>query len=171
MDYFEVVERRYSTRAYIEKEVEMDKLEKILTSIAKAPSAGNLQAFRVYLVKSAGTRSQLASAALGQDFIAQAPLALVFCAIAARSQVRYGQRGASLYCVQDATIACTFAMLAATALGLDSVWVGAFDEQQVRRIVGAPTGQRPVSILVLGYGAEPHERPPRRSLGQLVQEV
>jgi site-specific recombinase XerC len=49
----------------------------------------------------------------------------------ARSAAKYRERGARLYAIQDATIACAFAMLAATALGLGTVWVGAFDDVRV----------------------------------------
>jgi len=76
-----------------------------------------------------------------------------------------------LYCVQDATIACTFAILAATALGLASVWVGAFDEDDVRRAIGAPPTHRPVAMLPIGYAAEVPRLRPRRSLKDLVHQV
>jgi nitroreductase len=74
----------------------------------------------------------------------------------------------SLYSVQDATIACTFAMLAASALGLASVWVGAFDEDQVSRVISAPEEQRPVAMLPIGYAAGPPRQRARRKLEELV---
>jgi nitroreductase len=77
----------------------------------------------------------------------------------------------SLYCIQDATIACTFAMLAATALGLSTVWVGAFNEDQVREIIHAPAGHRPVAMLPIGYAAEVPRIRPRRKLNDLVHQV
>jgi nitroreductase len=76
-----------------------------------------------------------------------------------------------LYTVQDATIACTFAMLAATNLKLGSVWVGTFDEKVVRTIIGAPETQEPVVILAIGYPDEFPEQHPRRPLTQLVHWV
>jgi nitroreductase len=74
---------------------------------------------------------RLTRAALDQASIAQAPLALVFCAQPERSAQKCGQRGRTLFSVQDATIACAYAQLAATALGLASAWIGAFDESRV----------------------------------------
>jgi nitroreductase len=62
-------------------------------------------------------------------------------------------------------------MLAATALGLSSVWVGAFDEDLIRGVIGAPRGQRPVAMLPVGYAAESPRPRERRALGQLVHEV
>ncbi len=101
----------------------------------------------------------------------QAPLVLVFCAHPARSAKKYGQRGATLYGVQDATIACAYAQLAATALGLASVWVGAFDDEAVRAAIGAGQDLLPVAILPIGYAGEEPEMSTRRSLDDLVHDV
>jgi nitroreductase len=73
--------------------------------------------------------------------------------------------------VQDAAIACTFAILAAAALGLSTVWVGAFDEDEVRYIIKAPLAHRPVAMLPIGYAAESPPVSSRRSLNELVHEV
>ncbi len=131
MEFFDALKARHSIRAYTDMPVEEKKLDKIFGAVNQAPSAGNFQAFEVYVVTRTDQRVELASAALDQNFMAQAPVVLVFCAHAARSAGKYGQRGADLYCIQDATIACTFAMLSATALELSTVWVGAFDESIV----------------------------------------
>jgi nitroreductase len=146
-------------------------LQQILENINRAPSAGNLQAHEVYVVCDAARRRALVAAAYDQEFLAQAPLVLVFCTHAKRSAVRYMQRGTELYCIQDATIACTFAMLAATALGLSTVWVGAFDEERVRGVLGAPPEHRPVAMLPVGYAAESPRIRPRRKLNDLVHQL
>jgi len=168
MDFFELIQRRRSTRLFTSQPVEEQKLQAILEAANRAPSAGNLQAYEIYLVTDLARLHHLAEAALDQDFIAQAPLALVFCANPARSSKKYGRRSASLYCLQDATIACAFAHLAAAALDLASVWVGAFDDDRVRRAIGVGDSLLPVAILPVGY---PGEKPPpasRRSLSGLV---
>jgi nitroreductase len=171
MDFFDVVKERHSIRAYQPQAVEPEKLQELLQVINRAPSAGNLQAYEVYLVTDAERKSALWKSAYNQEFLMQAPLVLVFCAHAARSAERYQKRGIELYCVQDATIACTFAMLAATALGLSTVWVGAFDETAVREIIGAPQGHHPVAMLPIGYAAETPRNRPRRKLVDLVHHV
>jgi nitroreductase len=171
MDFFDVVKERQSIRAYNAQSIESEKLQQILEAINRAPSAGNLQAYEVYLVCDVKHKTALAKAAYEQEFIAQAPVVLVFCAHANRSAIRYQERGKQLYCVQDATIACTFAMLAATALGLATVWVGAFDDDEVRRTIGAPTTHRPVAMLPVGYADESPRIRRRRSLNDLVHQV
>ncbi len=171
MDYFDVINERHSIRAYGNKPIDADSLQKILEALDRAPSAGNLQAYEVYVVADESCKRALVKASGDQEFLAQASVVLVFCSHAARSKVRYAERGTSLYCVQDATIACTFAMLAAAALGLSTVWVGAFDEDEVREIVHAPQGHRPVAMLPIGYAAEEPRLRPRRKLNDLVHQV
>ena len=170
MDFLDVIKHRRSTRAFSAQPVEDDKLRVILESINRAPSAGNLQAYEVYLVREQAAKTALAASALGQLFIAGAPVVLVFCAHPERAAA-YGDRGRRLYAFQDATIACTFAALAATALGLASVWVGAFREEAARRAIGAGSGVTPVAILPVGYAAEAPRATPRRPLEELVHEV
>jgi nitroreductase len=171
MEFFEVIKERRSIRAYRPQPIEPRALEKILETSRRAPSAGNLQAYEIYVVDEEQGKSALTAAALGQEFIGQAPVVLVFCAHADRSSGKYGRRGVDLYCLQDATIACTFAMLAATALGLSSVWVGAFDEGQVRKILHTPPSHRPLVILPLGYAAESPPETERRNLEGMIHHV
>ncbi len=171
MEFFDVLKARHSIRAYDARPVESEKLQQIREAVNGAPSAGNLQAFEVYLVCDDSRKAALVKAAGDQEFLLQAPVVLVFCAHAALSQTKYEQRGGQLYCIQDATIACTFAMLSATALGLSSVWVGAYDEDEARRIIDAPVKHRPVAILPIGYAAETPRLRPRRGVKALVHPV
>lgn len=160
--------RRRSTRAFLPKPVEGAKLQRVLEAANSAPSAGDLQAYEIVVVKESARKRALATAALDQDFIAQAPVVLVFFANPSRSSSKYGSRGASLYCIQDATIAASYAQLAAVAQGLACAWVGAYDDGEVRRIVGAPHNLIPVAIIPIGYAGEVPEKTPRRSLEDLV---
>lgn len=171
MDFTDVVNLRCSIRAYADKPIEEEVLQKILEVANRAPSAGNLQAYEIYVVSDRALKIALAKAAYNQDFVSSAPVVLVFCANPRRSEWRYGQRGARLYCVQDATIACTCAMLAATDLGLGSVWVGAFDDEIVHNLLGAEKDLIPVAILPIGYPAEEPTHRPRRELRDIVHWV
>lgn len=171
MDFFELIKGRHSIRSFSNQPVSAQDLQSILESINRAPSAGNRQAFEVYLIREAGDRAALVAAGNDQEFLAQAPVVLVFCTHPALNAERYGQRGDRLYTIQDASIACTFAMLAAAALGLSTVWVGAFNEQAVRKVICAPEDQHPVAILPIGYAAEKPRTRERRPLSELVHEV
>jgi nitroreductase len=171
MEFYKLIQKRRSTRGFKAAGVEEGKLTRTLEAICLAPSAGNLQAYEVYLVRREAARQELARAAYGQDFVANAPVVLVFCANPARNETRYGRRGRELYAVQDATIAGTYAMLAVNDLGLATVWVGSFDPEEVRAAIGAPVGQLPVAMLPVGYPNEIPEPRPRRVLADLVHEV
>jgi len=168
MDYFEAVKTRRSIRAFQKKPVEEEKIRRIIEVINLAPSAGDLQAYEVIVVKDPMLKDKLAKAALDQSFVSEAPVCFVFVAYPQRSSKKYGRRGSELYSVQDATIATTYAMLAATVLGLSSTWVGSFDEEAVARAVGATGGKRPVAILPVGYAAESPESTPRRPVSDIA---
>ncbi len=170
MEFSEVVQTRHSIRAFQARPVEEEKIQKILEQVRLAPSAGNLQAYEIYRVVSPRARAALARAA-DQSFVAEAPVVLVFFANPGRSARKYGARGKELYALQDATIAATYAMLAATDLGLGTVWVGAFDDAGVTAAVGAPGHWVPVAILPIGYAAQTPEATPRRALADLVHNL
>ena len=171
MDYFRVVEKRRSVRAFQDKPLEAEKLERLFETIDLAPSAGNIQGYEVFCVDRRELKDGLTRAAWGQGFIQEAPTVLIFCSHPARSSGRYGRRGEELYCIQDATIAATYAMLTATAPGLATCWVGAFDEVEAARTLGLPEGLRPIIILPVGYPAgEPAPRT-RRGAADLVHRL
>jgi nitroreductase len=168
LEFFDVLRHRRSIRAYSPKEVEEEKLRRISEAANLAPSAGNLQAYQVFVYRSRDKREALSRAADDQKFIVEAPVCMVFCADPERSASKYGDRGKQLYSVQDATIAGSFAMLAATDLGLATVWVGDFDEKMVQDIVGVKS-VRPVAIFSVGYPAEEPKPPQRRAIEEIFQ--
>ena len=171
MDFFEIIETRRSVRLFNDRPIEEIKLHKVLNAANRAPSAGNLQAFEIFVVRDIEHKKSLAKAAFDQSFISDAGIVLVFCAHPSRSGWRYSDRGMNLYCIQDATISCTFAMLACTALGLASVWIGAFDENHVKIILDTDQDLKPVAMLPIGYAGEEPDPISRRKLSEIVHEV
>ncbi|HEX7456447.1 MAG TPA: nitroreductase family protein [Candidatus Nanoarchaeia archaeon] len=168
MGFQEIAKNRHSIRAYLPKEIEEEKLTQILEAARQAPSAGNLQAYKIFVVKESQTKQQIAAAANDQDFLGQAAVILIFCQDPYQSAKKYRKRGEELFSLQDATIACAYAQIAASDLGLGTCWVGAFDEEKVREIVHISQTLRPVALLPVGYPAEtppPHDR---RPLSELV---
>jgi len=172
MEFFEVIQKRQSIRRFQARPVEAGKLTRILAAANRAPSAGNLQAYRIFVVKEPDVRARLDAASGNQGSVKEAPVVLVFCAHPERSATRYGSRGGELYCVQDATIACTYAQLAATALGLASVWIGAvFEPETVKEALRLEEDLWPIALLPLGYPAETPPQKPRLALEDLAREV
>lgn len=172
MDFWEVVTSRYSLRDFAAgRDVSDQDLEKILQAAVRAPSAGNMQAWFFAVVRNHDKKKALAVAALDQEFVAQAPVAVVVLADPRRSAARYGERGAKFYCLLDAAAACENLLLAATALGLGGCWVGAFDDEKVIQILGLPH-LRPIAIIPLGHPAgPPEEKSSRRPLEKVSKLI
>lgn len=148
----DIFEKRRSIRAYLDKEIEEEKIESIKAAIKSAPSAGNLQAYEAYYTTEKRKIKEIAESCM-QDFIADAGVVFVFFADPEKSMNKYGERG-RLYAVQDATIACAYAHLEAAALGLGSCWVGHFKDEELRKICKAASSMVPVAVLPVGYPAE-----------------
>ncbi|RLE29702.1 nitroreductase family protein [Candidatus Acetothermia bacterium] len=169
MQVSEAIRKRRSIRRFDQGgEVSPETVEALLTAAIMAPSAGNAQPWKFVVVRSSGLKAELARAALGQAFIAQAPVVIVVCADLARARRAYGERGESLYCLQDTAAAIQNLHLAAVELGLGTCWVGAFDEREVARLLGLPGSLRPVALIPVGYPAERPPARPRRPLSEVV---
>ena len=162
-DIIDAIEERRSIREYESTKVSDATIGRLIESARRAPSAGNLEPWRFIVVKREDIKHKLANAALGQDFIETAPVCIIVCAEPERSAAQYGERGASLYCIQDTAAAVQNILLTATGYGLGSCWVGAFDEAEVRQILGLSPDFKPVAILPVGYPAENPDETPRRS--------
>lgn len=148
-EFLSLLRTRSSVRAFYPDAPDSATVDAIASTASLAPSAGNREGWDVVVVADEEVRRELADAALGQLHVAEAPIVYVVCANYVRSMSRYGERGI-LYAVQDATIACTYMMLAAHAHHLGSCWTGAFDEDEVRGILGLPPHIRPIALLPVG---------------------
>ncbi|MBI5179929.1 MAG: nitroreductase family protein [Nitrospirae bacterium] len=168
MDVLKAVKERRSIRNFQKKELPNDAVDKLIDAIIWAPSAGNLQSRKFYFIKDAELKQQIASAAFGQNFIAETPLTIVACTDNKISK-RYGDRGTHLYSIQDVSASIINMMLVAHELGLGTVWVGAFDEWQVFEILNLPKNLRPVAIIPVGYPAKIPSAPRRVSKNEVVE--
>jgi nitroreductase len=168
MDLLEAIRSRRSVRAFKRKKVLNEYVERLIDAARWAPSAGNIQPWEFVIIRKLETKKALAEAALGQTFIEEASVVIVVCADEVSSFQRYGIRGKALYCIQDTAAATQNIHLAAYSLGLGTCWVGAFEEDEARRILRIPVGVRPVSIIPIGYPAENPRIRMRRPVNQIV---
>lgn len=161
-------ERRFSCRSFKPEPLDRTALAPLLEAARWAPTGGNLQPWRFVVVSDHGLRRQLAGAAYNQDFLAQAPVVIVVCAVPGESARIYGDRGRDLYCLQDTAAAAENILLAAVEAGLGGCWVGAFDELRVTQVLRLANGWRPVALLALGYPAEREPQRSRRPIDEVV---
>jgi len=168
LDVFEAIVMRSSTRSFKNVDVKDEDVKKLIDAARHAPSAGNIQPWEFVVVRDREVKRDLAAAALDQSFIEEAPIVIVVCADQRRSSRGYGNRGATLYCIQDTAAATQNMLLAAYALGLGACWVGAFHEEEVKSVLRIPDGIRPVAIVPVGYPAEKPEPRYKRPLQEII---
>lgn len=166
-DFISFLKSRASVRIYDSDPLSDEEIGYIISCASTAPSAGNLESWDVIVVTDTEIKDALAQAALDQEHLEQAGAVFAVCANYVRSMSRYGERGI-LYGLEDATIACTYMMLAAHAQNLHSCWTGAFNDEEVREILDLPQHIRPVALLAVGRGHPPQERTGRMQPGEHV---
>ena len=166
MDVSTAIRSRRSIRAYDPREVEEDKLMRVLDAGRLSPSASNRQERRFIVVKDAGKRQQLSEAAKNQKFVAEAPVVIVACSVEQAYIMACGQPAYSI----DTAIAVDHMTLAAVEEGLGTCWIGAFYEKKVKEILNIPTNVRVVTLLPLGYPSSIPRPTPRKSLDEIVMQ-
>lgn len=163
MDLYEAIYQRMSIRNFdSSREISDEVVEKLLEAAVQAPSAGNIQPWRFWVARDPQTKEGLVQAALGQSFIAEAPVAVVVCADLAVSARGYGDRGVSLYAIQDTAAAIENLLLAVQAEGLGACWVGAFNEERASEILDLPSNIRPLAIIPIGHPLRGEHKPKRK---------
>ncbi len=164
MDVRKAIQSRRSIREYDSREVEEDKLVKVLESGRLSPSAKNLQERRFVIVRDAKTRKALSEAARNQKFVAEAPVVIAACSVETKYIMSCGQLAYPI----DTAIAVDHMTLAAVEEGLGTCWIGAFDEKRVKEILNIPDEVRVVSLLILGYPLTIPRPTSRKSLDEIV---
>lgn len=162
---------RRSCRHFLSEPLREGDLELLLEAMRQAPSAGNRQPWFIYVVTNRAIKERLAQAAFDQSFLVQAPVVFVVCAEPERSAARYRDRGRNLYCLQDTAAMVENLLIAATALGYGSCWIGAFDEEAARAVLNIPRRLRPVAIVPIGPGIRSEHPPARRPLSEITTFV
>jgi nitroreductase len=141
---------RTSIRQYLQKDVEEEKVTKMLKAAMAAPSAGNQQPWEFYVVKDKAKLKELAATSPYADCTANAPMAFVICYNNACQMPEYAQI--------DASAATENLLLEADALGLGAVWLGIAPLEErmeaVRKVLSIPDTLSAFAIVPCGYPAE-----------------
>ncbi len=159
MDFYEVIKKRRSIRKYKDRPVEEEKLRRVLEAARIAPSAKNAQPWKFIVVKDKKIREKFKAAYAGEWFWT-APVLICACGLKEEAWRRWDGKS---YLDVDVTIAMDHLILAATAEGLGTCWIGAFDVSEVKKILDLSQGEEPIALTPLGYPAispEPRWRKP-----------
>jgi nitroreductase len=161
METQDAIKGRRSVRSFDSLPVTDEQVFKIIEAGTMSPSAGNLQDRRFVIVRDRAKKIELAEASLSQMWMTQAPVIIVVCIRMDIMEERYGKRGIENYAYADAALCAQNMMLAAYDMGLDSCYVGSFNESEVSRVVKIPNDVKPIIILPIGKGLEKPPAPTR----------
>jgi nitroreductase len=182
MDVMEAIKTRRSIRKYKTDPVNDKALETVLEAARWAPSWANTQCWRFVVVRDGNIKNKLADTLISvssdrpnraAEAIRTAPLAIVACAEMGKSGYRVREPGVAVtdkgdWYMFDAALAMQNLVLAAHALGLATVHIGAFDARQVARLLAVPQGFSVVEMTPLGYPDEEPNVRPRKELSEIV---
>ena len=150
MNIYELIKKRKSVRNYKPKAVEKEKLERILNSALLAPSAKNKQEWRFVVVSDKEKREKLSIAAKNQNSLSEAPIVIACCAETDNYEMTCGQKSYPI----DLSIIIDHITLLAVEEGLGTCWIGAFHENEAKKILDIPDNVRIVELLTLGYPSD-----------------
>jgi nitroreductase len=170
----ELITSRQSDRSYSDKPIENEKLERIIEAGRMAPSACNTQPWKFIVVTDPELRTRLSEAAssklIGMNvFVGQAPVLMIVVREKANLSTRIGVAVKNRdYSLIDIGIASENICLQARAESIGSCMVGWFDEKEVKKILGIPSGKRVELIITLGYPAKETREKRRKPLSEIV---
>jgi len=164
MDFIELVNKRYSVRAYKSDPVEKEKLLSVLDAARLAPTASNRQPFQIIVTKTSRKKTKLLSI-YSREWFVQAPLVICVCGIREKAWVRKDGRE---YLYVDVAIVMDYITLAAADLGLGTCMIAAFNEENARKVLSIPPEVEPILFTPLGYPDDLPGIKKRKKLKDLV---
>lgn len=166
MEFTELIQKRYSVRAYLPDPVSDEVLLKVLSAARIAPTAANRQPFQLIVIRTQGREEQIRHL-YGREWFLQAPLVIIACGLPDQGWVRGFDR--VNYTMVDVAIAMDHLILAAADLGLGTCWIANFNPLNVREVLGLPEGVDPLAMTPLGYPADQPAPKERKPLDMLVR--
>jgi len=148
MNLEKVFKTRKSTRKFSGLRIDPEIIAKGVAYGQKAPSAGALRAYKFVAIAIKEKIEQI-TGVTRQKWIKDAGLIVVICVDPEKSATRYGNRGRSLYSIQDATLFGSHLDLYFVSQGLGTCWVGSFNEEKIKKLLKLDL--RPISLLVVGH--------------------
>ena len=168
MDFYEAIRTRVSVRSYANRPVSEDAVQRILEAGRQAPSACNKQPWHLYVVRDESVRKALFQPEK-QDWAGMAPVAIVACSRPGDAWVRWADN--KNHADVDLAILFEHIVLAATAEGLGTCWICAFDPRHVRQVLRLPAELEPVAMTPVGYAAGGTQPRSRKPLDTIVTRI
>jgi nitroreductase len=165
MKFIDLINKRYSVRAYQTKTVEDKKLAYVLEAARLAPTASNRQPFQIIVIHTEGKKEDLLSI-YPREWFANAPLVLCVCGI---SSLAWTRRDNKRYMEVDAALVMDYLVLAATEIGLGTCFIAAFNEENARSVLALPDDVQPILFTPLGYPNDTPKIKERKSVEDLVR--
>jgi nitroreductase len=147
MDVRDAVLERRSVRSYADRPLSRETIETVLDSVRKAPSASNRQDWHFVVADDEETIEALYEAAQQQEFVLEAGAVIAGVATDPETEMTCGMRAG----VVDVSIALDHLMLRAAEEGLGTCWLGAFDQDESREVLGIPDDEEIVALMTIGY--------------------
>ncbi|HEY5563251.1 MAG TPA: nitroreductase family protein [Clostridiaceae bacterium] len=154
MNFTEIISQRRSIRKYKKASVSEEILQKLYEAIRLAPSGNNDQAFKFIFVKRDDLRDEIVRKACHQDFLYNPPVIMI----------AYAEKGREF----DAAIAVDHMILAATAEGLGTCWVGWFEKDIISKLIPIQEGYEPCILVPIGYADENPAQRTRKTIEELI---
>jgi nitroreductase len=149
MDFDKVIEKRHSTRSFKNKAAPWKQVIEGIDAALKAPFCGSYAYIKYLMVENQKNIEKIAEAAQ-QTWIQEANILIIVCQDDRKLESLYGER-AKMYARQQAGAAIENLMLSLTNQGVDSCWVGAFPDEQIRSIIGIPGHISIEAIIPVGF--------------------
>lgn len=152
MSIIEIIKNRRSIRKYKKEDIPYEKILGILEAARWAPSSGNLQNWYFIIVKDPEKREKISEIA-DQEFIKNAPVLIVVCSDTESVKYYYGEKG-KIYAIQNIAAAIQNILLKAYEDGYGTCWIGSFDEDKIKELLGVPKNIEVHAIITLGIPDE-----------------
>lgn len=152
MDFDKVIEKRHSTRSFKNKGAPWKEVMYAIDAAIKAPFSGSYSYIKYLMVENEKNIAKIADLAQ-QTWIQESKILIVVCQDERQMEKLYGERAKS-YARQQAGAAIENLLLKLTDQGVDSCWVGAFPDENVKQILGIPGHINVEAIIVVGYEAK-----------------
>jgi len=159
LEVMEAIRSRRSIRRYKHDSVPKEKLLTVLEAARLAPSAANVQPWQFIIVTNSENRKKISTLCPYGWFLADSPVVIVACGDSVISP---------RYHIIDTTIALEHMVLAATAEGLGTCWIGSFNEKAIKKLLEIPDRLKIIALLSLGYPTEIPNPRPRKPLDEIV---